>query len=125
MVKYLAQNYLWAKSRKTLSPVENTGWALGRQGITEIASLAEGNMVRCGRNSHLATGFRSPLEVSIPQSVQGSDQGHCISHGKVALPAGAARPSSHKILTGLPGALQHKAERGLPLHRPDLCEDYE
>lgn len=89
MVSYLAQNYLWAKSRKILFPVENTDWALGRQDITEIASLAEGKHHEMWKDSPLATGFRSPLKVAIPQCVQGSDQGHCISYGNAALPTGS------------------------------------
>lgn len=39
---YLAQNCLGAESGKILFPVENTGWALGRQDFTEIAPPAEG-----------------------------------------------------------------------------------
>lgn len=57
------------ESGKILFPVENTGWALGRQDIiTEIASLA-GNHHKMWKDSLLAMGFRSPLKAGILQCV--------------------------------------------------------
>lgn len=63
MVSYLAENYSGVESGKIVFPVENRDWALDRQDITEIASLAEGKHHKMWKDSHLAMGFRCPLEV--------------------------------------------------------------
>lgn len=70
---YLAHNCLGAESGKKLFPVEYTGWALGRQDFTEIASPAEGKHHKMWKDISLkAASFYFPrklLFASMPGSL--------------------------------------------------------
>lgn len=82
-------------------PVENTDWALDRQDITEITSLEEGEHHKMWKDSHLALGFRCPLD---------SGQGCCVSYGRFALPSGICWTQVPQTVSDGPGGLQGRAD---------------